>query len=350
MKKTIILFIALLIPLQLSANNNTINIWNTNYSYDKAYNIINNIFTKKWWNDFDKKEKAYINLKRKLKSKEIKSENIKNLINLFDYSIIKTKKNREDFYSRIQKIKIWESTMWRDIYAYYRWDPRDWYYWIFANIHWWYEYWTYNTAKYLLNNLYNKDVSWWFIIPTINPDWLQYYFDSDKKYQAYLEGRVNSNNIDLNRNFCTDNFILKNFEKNWYNISTWIKWCNSEKETKMIIDTLKKYNFNKIISLHSQGNIIFLPDNSFDDKRIIDFWYQISNRLPWYLFETDYLNEDQKQNKIKLYEIDEWWIWEYTGTMETYIYEKYNIPVLLIELKNHWETEKNIINIIEDMQ
>lgn len=349
MKKIILLFIILLFPLQTYAKDETIKIWNSTYSFEQAYNKIDSIFEKKYWNDFEKKVKTYIHLKRKLLSKDSKSKKINSLINLFDYSIIKTKNDRKNFYSKIQKVKIGESTKWKNIFAYYKWDPKNWYYWIFANMHGWYEYWTYNTAIYLLNKLYNTDVDWWFVIPTLNPDWLQYYFDSDKKYQAYLEARVNANNIDLNRNFCTNNFELKDFNKNWYNISTWIDWCNSEIETKVVINTLQKYNFTKIISLHSQGNIIFVPDNSFDDKRVIDFWNQVSKRLGWYIFDTTYKDQRQKQIKIELFEIDEWWIWEYTWTMETYIYEKYNIPVLLIELKKHWETEKNIINIIKDM-
>lgn len=342
-----IIIIALLIIPWVSYANETINISWKDYSFNQAYNIINNSFNKKWWNDFDKKESAYIELKRKLNQRINKSEKINKLINLFEYSLEKTRKERKEFYSKIQKIKIWESTNNQDIYAYYKWDPKNGYFWIFSNIHGWYEYWTYNTARYLLKELYNSEKTWWFIIPTINPDWLDYYLESDKKYAAYLEWRVNKNNVDLNRNFCTDNYELKSFEKNWYTIFTWINWCNDQNETKIISKLIKDYNFKKIISLHSKWNILFLPDNSFDDKNVIKFWNEIAKKLPWYNFDTNYLNSEQKQNKIKLYEIDEWWIWEYTWTMETYIYEKYKIPVILIELKDHWKIEYSIKNIIE---
>lgn len=355
MKKRIkLLIIAIFISLNSSSfadenmQNKKINIWWNIFTYEEVNNKIYSTLEKNISNDLTKKEQSYKNLLEKLNNIETDSVRKLELIEILNYWIKKIQEEKEEFYSKVQKIKIWESTDWKDIFAYYKWNPENWYFWIFSNIHGWYEYWTYNSANYLideLNELENK--TWWFIIPTINPDWLEYYKNSELNYQAYLEWRVNSRNVDLNRNFCTNNFLLRDYYKNWYNVLTWVDWCNSEKETKNIVKVLKDYKFKKIISLHSQWNVLFLPDNSFDDNRVRSFWFQISDALPGYEFEIDYINQTDKENKIKRYEIDEWWSGLYTWTMETYIYEKLEIPTVLIELENHWQIEYNLKNVIE---
>lgn len=302
-------------------------------------------------NDLEKKQIIYQKLGDKIKkinkNNDIKLEKILKIVN---YSLNITNSEIEKEYKKIKKITLWYSKNRLPIYWYYKWNLNKWFFWIFSNIHWWYEYWTYKTAKYLIEEFDKSWTTWWFIIPTINPEWLEYYKNNNYKYTAYIKWRVNINNVDLNRNFCTKNYKLKTFIKNWINIKTWIDWCNSEDETIAIVNTLEKYKFNKIISLHSEWNILFIPDNSINDKKIIDFWYQISKILPNYKFDISYKNNYTKNQKIKEYEINEWWTADYTWTMENYIYENYNIPTILIEFPEHWKIEyklKNLIYILE---
>jgi len=296
-----------------------------------------------------KKKELYNKIRNKYSTKKI-NKNIINIKNILNYWYEKVKIERNNFYSQIQRITLWYTKQWKEIYAYYKWKPEDWYFWVFSNIHWWYEYWTYNTALYIKDKLEESWKTWWFIIPTINPEWLEYFLENGNQQDYYIKWRANSNNVDINRNFCTSNFILKEYVKKWETIKTWIEKCESEVETQIVIETLKKYKFNKVISLHSKWSIIFLPDNSFNDQKIIDFWNEVSNLLNTYLFDIDYVTDKQKKQKIYEYEIDEWWSSLFTWTMETYIYEQYNIPVVLIELAEYWKIEykfKDIVDLID---
>lgn len=349
-------FILFSINISYSAKieNTEIDINWVNYNFTQVYKIIDKILDENWKNDFLKKEQAYkklINKTKKIYQKN-NNERVWKLILLFNYSLQETIKKREIYYSKTQKIKIWESELWKDIYAYYKWDPRKWYFTIIWSIHGWYEYWTYNTALYLIDEFEKSRKTWWMIIPTLNPDWLEYYLQSDKKYAAYLKWRVNANNVDLNRNFCTDSFELKEFIKNGYRISTWRNWCNSEKETRVMIEVLRNFKINKVISMHSRWAILFIPDNSFDDDGVIKFWNEIVSLLPWYKFNTNYSNNFEKNQRIKEYEINEWWDADFTWTMETYIYENYGIPTILLELESHWKIEyrlKELTKFLEDL-
>ena len=82
------------------------------------------------------------------------------------------------------------------------------------------------------------DNSYLLIIPCLNPDGLE------------LNTRTNANGVDLNRNFPSNTWrpVLKNEDKSPYypGVS-----AGSEPETKIIIDLLKKNNFKKIISIHT---------------------------------------------------------------------------------------------------
>lgn len=355
MKKILIIISLLLSPQIVFWNQNEldnieITIQNKTFLWSELQQNLDNIINKTLTNDLEKKQIIYRKLSNELKKiNKTENQNITNIKKVVDYSLNKTTIELEIYYKQVKKIILWYSKWWAPIYAYYSWNPNAWYFWIFSNIHGWYEYGTYETATYLAKEFEKEWITWWFIIPTINPEWLEYYKNSPIKYDAFIEWRVNSNNVDLNRNFCTKNFKDKTFIKNWLSVKTATNWCESESETKVIIDTLNKYKFNKIISLHSKWNILFIPDNSIDDKKVIDFWYQISNILPTYKYDIDFENDYVKKQKIKEYEINEWWNAEYTWTMETYIYENYNIPTILIELPEHWKIEyklRDLTNII----
>lgn len=244
-------------------------------------------------------------------------------------------------YNTTQKISIGFSSKWEEIFAYFKWNPDNWFFWIFADIHGWYEYWTYKTAKYLLSELEQSWKTWRFIIPTINPDWLNIaskdYFSKD----YYIKGRANINGIDLNRNFCTANFQIYSYEKK--NVTLYSgNYCNSEIETKNIINILASYKFNQVISLHSERSRIFIPDNSFHDISEQSFVSTIRRIFPDYFY-----SQITDRDAILKSEIDEWWSMLYTWSMETYIYENYKIPVVLLELQKHWQIDYRIKWIID---
>lgn len=353
MKKLLIFLIIFFIPSITFWNQNDLEnidiiVWTKQIKASSLQKWLDQIINKTNNNDLEKNLKIYYKTKIILqKYNKNNDENIENIIKVIDFSINKTNKELDIFYNKVHKIILWYTKWWAPIFAYFKWNPNNWFFWVFSNIHGWYEYGTYETANYLIKEFEKENITWWFIIPTINPEWLEYYKNSDVKYNAYLYWRTNANNVDLNRNFCTKNFELTSFIKNWINVLTWIKSCESEAETRIIVETLKKYKFNKIISLHSKWNILFIPDNSIDDKKVIDFWYEISKILPSYRYDIDFENDTTKKQKIKEYEINEWWTAEYTWTMETYIYEKYKIPTILIELEDHWKIEYKLRNLID---
>ena len=250
-------------------------------------------------------------------------------------------------HSQTQKIFLWYSEWGNEIFAYYKWDPSKPFFWIFANIHGGYEYGTYFTAKYLLEILEKSKKTQWFIIPTINPDGLQIAFENnlDKKY--YIQGRENSNWIELNRNFCTENFFVHSYVKLWKKFYSWEN-CNSQQESKIIDSVLQNFNFSEIISLHSEWWIFFIPDNSYLDPRIISLVEKLTVLLPKYYYEFPTNDDNKNRNIISIVEINSWKkIKKYSGLMENYIYQKYDIPIVLIELKEHWEIEYDLYHILE---
>lgn len=356
MKKIIITGVLFFLIVPVFSNNDISKLsldinWKT-IDWITIFNSIDKKIDSKSRNNLETKKEIYITLIKNIDSLETKIW-AKNTITLKDILIYWYRQNVEDievFYSQTQKITLWYTKNWKEIVAYYKWNPEDWFFGIFANIHGWYEYGTYESALYLLDELNNSWKTGRFIIPTLNPDWLEIYKELDDEKMYYIYWRTNSNNVDINRNFCTENFELKSFLKNWIYLETGIWSCNSENETQIIIDTLKDYKFNQVISLHSEWHIFFIPENSFDDIQIRNFWSQIHELLPEFEFDLSYSSDEERYAKIYQYEIDEWWSRLYTWTMETYIYENYNIPVLLIELENHGEIDydlKNVINYLK---
>lgn len=280
-----------------------------------------------------------------IQAKFIKNNNFKKL-NIVK-EVLKELDNQNKLFLEYQKentfhkISIWFSKKWEEIFAYYKWNPDNWFFWIFATIHGWYEYWTYKTATYLMEELEKSWKTWRFIIPVINPDWLKIASKDNFKKDMYIKGRSNSVWIDLNRNFCTDNFQVYSYIKK---LETFYSgdYCNSELETQNIVNILENYKFNKVISLHSERARLFIPDKSFYDYWEQSFVIDIKNIFPDYRYPkiTD-------KYALKESEIDEWWSKLYTGSMETYIYEKYKIPVVLLELSKHWQIEYRIKWIID---
>lgn len=281
------------------------------------------------------------------KSNSIKNENNYNKINM----VIDLLEERKKYLinSKINKIQIGITKNKTPIFAYYKWDINKNFIWFFSNIHWWYEYWTYLTAIELIKNLENSNKTQWFIIPTLNPDWLKIAQNDNFKNEYYLSWRNNSNNIDLNRNFCTNDFKITNYTKKWENFYSWNK-CNQENETLAVDYTLNHFKFSEIISLHSTWKIFFIPDDSYYDKRIINLANKFKKILPDYFYSPPTNNKIYDTKIIEKIEINEWKKWnqkDFTWLMENYIYQRYNIPTLLIELEYHNKVENKLINIIQ---
>ncbi len=249
--------------------------------------------------------------------------------------------------SKINKVLLWYSSGWSEIYAYYKWDITKPFFWVFSNIHWGYEYWTYLTAQELIEKFNESWKKQWFVIPTINPDGLQIAIDNNFEKSYYLNWRINSSGVDLNRSFCTYDFSYNEYvKKNQNFVSATV--CNSQKETQIIKDVLEKYSFSEIISLHSAWKIFYLPDNSFYDKKIIALALKLKKILPDYMYYSPSNNEEQNKKIIKALEVNEWNFQDlkYTWMMENYIYHNFWIPVVLIEFTNHWVVEERLLNLI----
>lgn len=251
--------------------------------------------------------------------------------------------------SQVQKIILWYSSGWKEIFAYYRWDITKPFFAIFSNIHWWYEYGTYFTAEYLKDRLEKSHKTQWFIIPTLNPDWLEIASKDFYQKSYYIEWRENSNKIDINRNFCTTDFFNNSYVKKWKNFYSWKK-CNAEIETQIVDNVLKDFQFSEILSLHSEWWIFFIPDNSYYDERIISLAKKIKNILPDYYFEFPTYDKKKDNKERETLEINQNKTnKKYSWLMENYIYQKYDIPILLIELKEHWKVETRLFELLNNL-
>lgn len=253
----------------------------------------------------------------------------------------------EQLYGSLREVVLWYSEQGRPIRGYYKGKPEDGYKLLIGNIHGAYEYGAYETSLLLLEKLKNTDVTGWFIIPTLNPDGLEIYKERWNTQSFYLEGRSNTRGIDLNRNFCTKNFLLQEIEKFGLRMRTWNWGCQSERESQVLVNTLEAYTFTLALSLHSRGQIFYIPDNSLTDGRVRDLWYSLKTLLPDYDFAPDISTELKFQNSLERYEIDEWGVELFTGTIESYIYETLDIPVILIELSEHGQVEERLLWVFD---
>lgn len=319
--------------------------WKT-YSGSEIYKHIDRKIESYSHGDIEKKALLYSKITKNLKQYN-NSTNAAALKQVIIYGNTQAQEELKIFYATTRKIILWYTQNQLPIEAYVNGDPQKWYFWIFANMHGGYEYGTYLSALALKDKLEQENKTGWFIIPTSNPDWLEIYLKNGDEQDYYISGRTNANNVDLNRNFCSSDFVLNWFIKNGIEVDTWIWGCGSEIETQIISNTLSDYLFHQIISLHSAGNIIFIPDYSFDDSGVTDFAARVSNILPDYDFDISYSSQKEKDIKIQKYEVNERWEADYTGTLENYIYEKYQIPTLLIELPEHGKIDRNLLDLTE---
>lgn len=101
---------------------------------------------------------------------------------------------------------------------------------------------------YLINN-YLKQVSKTNIgfIPALNPDGLE------------KGTRTNSNGVDLNRNFPTENWISSKKDEYWGGEKP-----ASEEETKFLIAVIDKYTPELIITLHAPYKVVNYDGNGYN--------------------------------------------------------------------------------------
>ncbi len=100
-------------------------------------------------------------------------------------------------------------------------------------------------GKYLIDKYLNNYVSNKLFIPCLNPDGMR------------LNQRTNSNGVDLNRNFPTENWgedasAAGDNPENYYGG----KMPASEIETKFIIDVIEEYKPDVILSLHAPYKVV----------------------------------------------------------------------------------------------
>lgn len=300
---------------------------------------VNNLYQKK---DYIIKLKKVLNL--------LKNEDINFIIDNF------LEKVDNEIYTDENTVKeavIWKSVLGKEIKVMYKWNITQWFTLFIWSIHGGYEYGTYESVKALAEKLKKSNKKQWMIIETLNPDGLEFFKENGYKNESYLEGRWNFNGVDLNRNFCTLNY--KSWEYIKYSsdnneeamiFSLWDR-CGSEPEVQAIDYLLKNFKVNKAIDIHSKWGIIFIPDNSIDDSRIKILWEKVKQLL-WgnYVFDINYKSESDRKRKIQIYEADEGGAWIFTWMFITYLYEKFNIPSVIIELEKHWVVEENIVNLV----
>jgi len=324
MKTLISLILFLIFPLIVFATNTNINLdtktiilhWHK-YKSLKIYNVIDKKLNSQNFST-QSKNKLYKKLLWEIDlyiiklhwKKDSSFYLYKSLQDIIRYWIFKTNKDLQS-QNITKKVILGYSEKGLPIIAYYRWDPNKWFFGIFSNIHWGHEYWTYRSALKLKEKLEQQWKTGWFIIPTINPDWLELYKKWGLSQKFYKWGRVNSHKVDLNRNFCTKNFQSTNEVKKYSDWSTKIlkstsNWqCWSESEVKTIVNTLKKYKFNKVISLHSLWKIFYIPNWTLDNQKILQFWKELKSKVFLsYDFYPSYQWAFERKNQVIKYEFD----------------------------------------------
>ncbi len=334
-------------PIQISSGfslQDNIDVWGKNYTYHELSKLIDGYLPSDVLEKYESYETLikFIHARYQNETNELKKDYYRKI-----WEVIQLGYNSHNYIldSQVHEIVLGYSTWWREIRGYFKWIPKEGFHLITANIHGSYEYGTYETAMMLIAELQTNNASGWFIIPTLNPDGLIEYEQRGTYLNAYLEGRDNLSGVDLNRNFCASNFQDIEFVKYGKVMQTSQWWCESEQETKVMVQTLENFYFKKAVSLHSVGGIIYIPDGSVDDSQVIHLGTQIRSILPGYDFYPNTSSEILRQASIKKYEIDEGDSGVFTGTLETYLYEKYGIINILIELSNHWKIEYNLKEI-----
>ena len=162
-------------------------------------------------------------------------------------------------------------------------------------------------GEFLINNFLNKNnpPKNLLFIPALNPDGLE------------LETRTNANEVDINRNFPTENWELG--ERNRYFGG---ESPNSEIETQFVINVIEKYAPKLIITLHTPFKIV-----NFDGEG-----REISEKI----------------GKIFNYPIEESIGYPTPGSFGTWAGIERNIPIITVEMDEECPQE-NLIKPFEEI-
>ena len=162
-------------------------------------------------------------------------------------------------------------------------------------------------GEFLINNFIKKNniPKNLLFVPSLNPDGLE------------LETRTNANEVDINRNFPTENWVLG--ERNRYFGG---ESPNSEIETQFIINVIEKYAPKLIITLHTPFKIV-----NFDGEG-----REISEKI----------------GKIFNYPIEESIGYPTPGSFGTWAGIERNIPIITIEMDEECPQE-DLIKPFEEM-
>lgn len=149
------------------------------------------------------------------------------------------------------------------------------------------------------------------LIPVLNPDGLK------------QRTRVNTNGVDLNRNFPTKNWKRSKLKNNYYSG----KNSNSEAETKLIIELINSFKPNLIINIHSPYKVLNYDGNALKIAQLL--------------------------KKFNGYKILKDMGYSTYGSLGTYFGKEQNIPVITLETSNSsgefaWsENKKALIKLLE---
>ena len=165
-------------------------------------------------------------------------------------------------------------------------------------------------GEYLINNYLNNNSSKLLFIPCLNPDGRD------------LNTRQNANNVDLNRNFPTKNWI-KTEDKHYFGGDV----AGSEIETKFVLKILNKYKPKIILTIHSPYCVV----NYDGDAKELAF----------------------KCSEIINYPLEEDIGYPTPGSFGTYCGKERNIATITLELSEELEIkelEKPVFNIFKYLE
>jgi len=144
------------------------------------------------------------------------------------------------------------------------------------------------------------------VIPLANPDG---YLDREDK--------LNANEVNLNRNFSTDNWIKQEGDKETFAGHSPF----SEAESRVLRDVVNECDPSIMIAYHSQGALVS-PEFNEESLRLAD----------WYAAHTGYEYFDE---------------WDYAGTATRWFVETTEKAAITVELTTHvdsdWEINKSAL-------
>ncbi|MBU4481860.1 hypothetical protein L6278_01750, partial [Candidatus Parcubacteria bacterium] len=140
---------------------------------------------------------------------------------------------------------------------------------------------TVKLAKKIINYFFNKNLNIeLFVIPVLNIDGYTKAIKNPDYIHRGKVGRFNLNNVDLNRNFPTQNFQSKSVWKTGKNYSEKSQkvfcgeFAGSEPETKSLIKFIQENNIKNLIILHNVGKDVMI--NKGDE--VAENWARIYNK------------------------------------------------------------------------